>query len=186
MNVKSVNNFLVRTRPLYLYCVTICVTILIIWFWNLYVFEPLECQERQLIGSIETLERKRLVLPDLKFQIRSLKQKNTHVHNDYTSMLLRYPLQDFYLQLERILSDIDDVGLEITTFSPQEEKHKAFYEKSLITFNISGDFERMMSFLSFFDNRNMLAIFKKACIKRGEDNLSLDSTIALYKMERDG
>ncbi len=101
-------------------------------------------------------------------------------------MLLRYPLQDFYLQLERILSDIDDVGLEIAKFSPQEEKHKAFYEKSLITFNISGDFERMMSFLSFFDNRNMLAIFKKACIKRGEDNLSLDSTIALYKMERDG
>ena len=157
----------------------------LIWFWKQTIYEPLEIKEVHYFSLIEELEQKRLLLPDLRHSILSLRHKNESLKNDFQSCLLRYTDYDSYMQLERILMDLDEVGLEVSAFVPEETKKKDFYERENISFKVRGDFEQIINFLQLFNTRNMLAKFKRSIISNDEEGLVLDSTIALYAVGRE-
>jgi len=174
-----------RTRLIYLYLLTIVLIVCVVWIWQHYIYQPLVQREKSYVVNIEALENKKLLLPDLQYTILSLRNKNEALKADLNSSLLRYACHDPYLQLERILIDLDDVGLEVTAFVPQEVKKKSFYERDMIGFKVRGNFEKIIDFLRLFNSRNMLATFKKATISRDDEGLILDSIVALYTIEKE-
>lgn len=186
MNIKDRVVYAVnKIHVLYLYIITFAFIVLIVWFWKQAVYEPLELKERQYFTTIEALEQKKLVLPDLRYTIVSLRNKNESLKNDFQSRLLRYSASDPYLQLERILIDLDEVGLEVAAFTPEGAKKKTFYERDVMNFKVRGDFEKIIDFLRLFDTRNMLAKFKKSIISQDDEGLVLDSTVALYSVGKE-
>lgn len=186
MNIKStIVHSLSRTRPIYLYLLTLALVIGMIWVWSCRFYEPLIQKEKTCVAIIQALEQKKLLLPDLKYSILSLRNKNEVLKNDLNSCLLHYACHDPYLLLERILVDLDDVGLVVTAFVPQETKKKAFYARDTIGFKVCGDFEKIIKFFKLFNVRDMLATFKKATILHDEEGLVLDSTLALYTIEKE-
>jgi len=174
-----------KTRILYLYLVTCVLIFCLIWFWKQTIYEPLELKEAYCFSLIEKLEQKRLLLPDLRHSVLSLRNKNDSLKNDFQSCLLRYTPYDSYMQLERILMDLDDAGLEVSAFIPEETIKKDFYEREMISFKVRGDFDKIINFLQLFNSRNMLAKFKRSVILNDEEGLILDSTIALYSVGKE-
>ena len=186
MNIKNrVVYALGQTKIFYFYLFTALMMTVIIWFWYSLFYISLLDYERQTLINIELLEKKKLLLPDLRYAVSSLKNKCDILQTDLKSCLLQHVCQDPYLQLERILVDLDDVGLHVTAFNPQEAKKKSFYDRDTISFKVQGKFEHIVQFLKLFNSHNMLAKFKKMIIHPNEDGLMLDSTVALYTVEKE-
>jgi len=174
-----------QTNLAYLYLLTVVVLVGTVWLWKVYIYQPLVQKEGTCIIAIEAIEHKKLLLPDLKYAILSLRNKSESLKIDLRSCLLRYAYHDPYLQLERILTDLDDVGLNVEAFVPQETKKKLFYDRDVIGFKVRGDFEKISDFLRLFNERNMLATFKKATISHDDEGLVLDSVVALYRVKEE-
>jgi len=149
------------------------------------VYDSMEVIIANHFSTIEILEQKRLLLPDLRYNIASLRNKNESLKSDFNSHILRYATHDPYMQLERILIDLEDVGLEVVTFFPEEMKKKDFYDREIIDFKVSGEFEKIVSFLRLFNSHNMLAKFKRSVVSHEDGGLILNATMALYSVREE-
>jgi Tfp pilus assembly protein PilO len=186
LSLRRLTDYFVCVPPLYLYVATLFLLIVLVMCWRTYIFVPLVVREGELVHAIGLLEKKRQRIPNVVRDIDATNVKNAQLHNIYKSTLLQHPVQDIYLQFERMLYDIDNAGLRLVSFYPQDSLKKSFYEKHEVALNVTGSFDHIMSFLAFLEQQATLAVCKKASVKKVENNLFFDATICLYCMERDG
>lgn len=168
-----------------LYVSTGLFVIVIFFVWRATVFDDLLVRERAYVQSIQVLEQQKLLLPDMQYQVTSLKQKNDLLYNDLCSELHKFGVTDPYIQRERLLIDLDESGLSILSFSPAEGKKKALYEKNVLELKTVGTFKQICMFLRQLAESKMPMLFKKATIKKNDQLLSFDSTLAFYAFQRE-
>lgn len=183
--LKRVGYKLSKVPVWVLYIATGLFICVIVFLWKSAVFDDLLANERLCVQSIQGLEQQRLLLPDMQYQVASLKQKNDLLYNDLRAELLKFGVTDPYLQREQLLIDLDESGLSIFAFSPADGKKKALYEKSIVELKTVGTFKQICLFLRQLAEHRMPILFKKVEIQKKDQLLSFNSTLAFYAFQRE-
>jgi len=154
--------------------------------WYALIYQPLEQQQQTHVATIAVLEQKKLQIPDVRYQVDVLHQHNEQVRDQLQAALVNRDAIDPYLALEHVLRALEESGLQLASFTPQEFKRKAFYERCTFGFRALGGYEQIMQFLNKFCEKNPYSLFKKVVISHSEDTLFLDALVALYLVDREG
>jgi hypothetical protein len=150
------------------------------------MYKSIQQQIQVKVVSIEHLEQKKLLIPDMQYQVDVLRQHNEQVQHDLQETLHKQKFVDPYVLLEHVLSSIDEIGLQLVLLTPQEFKRKAFYEKCSFTVKALGTYNQLMQLLNHFCQKHPNAVLKKVSIVRSEDKLILEALVIVYLVDRDG
>jgi hypothetical protein len=170
----------------YILIAAIVVVLVALWFWYNNFYSVLHQQEHACLSAIAALEQKKVQIPDVRYQVDVLRQHNEQTRSDLQGLVIGHQSIDPYAALERILGALDAAGLQLVSFTPQEFKHKIFYEKCTFGFQALGAYDQIMQFLDHFCEKNPCSLFKKIVINHADDQLLVDALVALYLIEKEG
>lgn len=156
------------------------------WIWYDFFYQSLQAQENLKIAEINNLEQKKLLIPDLRYRVDVLKRHTDQIRQELQFHLLNKESVDPYVTLEHVLLAIDAIGLRLISLSPQEFKHKAFYEKCSFGFKVLGSYEQVMQLFSRFCEKHARSVFKQVDLITQGEQLLLNAVIAVYVIDKDG
>ena len=170
----------------YFCALTIGTALALIWCWYEFVYWRLQQQTLASTATITHLEQKKALIPDLQYQVDTLRQYNERVRNELQLTVLNQEHIDPYIFLEHVLLHIDEAGLQLALLMPQEFKHKTFYEKCTFGFKALGTYEQIMLLLNHFCEKHPNSVFKKVNITHAQNKLLVEAFIAIYVVDKDG
>lgn len=182
---KSLIYQLGQIRLPYLCLATFLLAVFLSSCWYFWFYQDLCIAELQCEVRVHALEQRRLLLPDVQYQVTLLKQKNDTVSQELRNKFHAFQPLNFNQQRDLLLANLEESGLGVVAFNPRVIKKKVFYDKNVIEFKTVGTFDQMTHFLRKASAVNVPARFKKVVIIRKERSLVLESVLAFYTFEKE-
>lgn len=155
-------------------------------WWHSTIYTYLDNQISTKTAVITGLEQKKALIPDARYQVATLQHTTETIKKDLETVLVKHAFANPEEFLEHLVRRAEESGLRLSFITPQQSKHKNFYEKNVYSISMLGSYEQCTHFFDQFCIKYPNAVVKNATIKRFEDTLIIDALMALYTTNRDG
>lgn len=184
MNLLSGNNFLYsslsKVNTYFRYCFTILFICLLAIGWFVLFYQKLTDEIVQISNDIVQLKKKEELISNLKREIKDV-EINTNYLNNKLENALNLKIEEINNNIDSIIQCANSSDLLILYCSAEEKINKLLYSKSLISFNIKGNFFQLIEFLKKLSVLKKLIKCKKITVNRiSELELQIDCVYKFY------